>query len=189
MNMISAKFIRLIALTLMVFSIGISVSSGQIMTPIPDRESRHHSLAEREARGDGASGAIAALLLGIANSPVVLSLLLKASAKIMRSRINTRETIRKFNLRQKKSLMWLHYWINPLAIGVAILHFSSSECRSTAFPEIGLIAMTLISALGLLMTFRLSPASISKAVFRLHTNPVLTAAVLSILLIGHLMID
>lgn len=173
----------------MLLFVCVSISSGQIRTYTPHRESHQYGQAGNEQRGDGVSGTVAAWLLGIANLPVVLSVLLKTSAKAMQSRVRAREAIKRINLRQKKHLMGLHYWVNPPAIAVAILHFFLSECSSTPFPELGLIAMIFISALGLLMTFRLSPASMSKAVFRLHTNPVLLGAIFSILLIGHSIID
>jgi hypothetical protein len=187
--MMRSNSARLISLVLLLLCVSVSISSGQIVAHEPDRESGNHDQAVHEGRGDGVSGTVAAWLLGIANFPVALSLLLKTSAKVMRSRVDIKEAIKRFNLRQKKRLMGLHYWINPLAVGFAILHFSSSECRSTVFPELGLVAMIFISALGLLMTFRLSPAFMSKAVFRLHTSPVLLGAVLSILLVGHMIID
>ena len=69
--------------------------------------------------------------------------------------------------------MKLHYWLNPVAIGVAIIHFLSTECKATAIPELGLGVMLLICILGLLVTFRLSPASMRKAIFRFHTSPIL----------------
>jgi hypothetical protein len=65
-----------------------------------------------------------AWLFGIANFPVGLSILLITSAKAMQSRVGVKEAIKGINLRQKKHLMGLHYWVNPLAIAVAILHFS-----------------------------------------------------------------
>jgi hypothetical protein len=185
----SLKFMAPISLIFILLFVCASILHGQISTYAPHRESRHYSQAGNESRGDGASGTLAIWLLGIANFPVVLSVLLKTSGKAMQSRVKARETIKRINLRQKKNLMGLHYWVNPLALAVAILHFSLSECSSTLFPELGLIAMILISALGLLMTFRLSPAFMSRTVFRLHTSPVLMGTVFSILLIGHSMMD
>lgn len=99
--------------------------------------------------------------------------------------MSLKERTKQLNLRQKKYLMKLHYWVNPLAIGVAIAHFWSSACRTTAMPELGMIAMLIISVLGLMMTLRLSPPSMRGIVFKLHTSPLITILILSFLLIGH----
>ena len=147
------------------------------------------ALHARIAGAGNASGVIAAWLFGIANFPVVVSILLRASAKAIQSDLQLRDTLRRMNLRQKKFLMKLHYWLNPIAAGAAIFHFSHSECKSTFFPELGLGAMLVIILLGLLMIFRLSPAAARKPISQFHTSPILLAVVISILLIGHSMVD
>ena len=48
--------------------------------------------------------------------------------------------------------------------------------------------MLLVCILGLIVTFRLSPASMRKAIFSLHTGPIVLMAGVAILLIGHSMI-
>jgi hypothetical protein len=159
------------------------------------RESRHgfgrgyEHAAGREERGEGASGQIAAWLFVLANFPVVLSILLKASGKVAPPSWNCKEAIEKINRRQKRYLMKLHYWLNPVAVGVAIIHFLLSECKAAAIPEIGLGVMFLLCFLGLIVTFQCAPASMRKTIFRFHTNPILLIAGISILLIGHSMVD
>jgi Zn-finger nucleic acid-binding protein len=37
-----------------------------------------------------------------------------------------------------KRKMNLHYWVNPVGIGAAIIHFSLTECEATVIPELGL---------------------------------------------------
>lgn len=150
------------------------------------RESRNYGNPDHEG---GEAGGLAALLFGIANFPVVLSMLLKTCAKMLPAHVGLGDRIRKINLRQKKYLMTLHYWVNPLALGIAAVHFFSSECGSTAMPELGMGAMILVSVLGLMMTLRLSPPSMRKIVFALHTNPIVTILVFSFLVIGHSVID
>jgi hypothetical protein len=137
----------------------------------------------------GELGGLAALLFGVANFPVALSMLLKASAGLLPDRMSLKDSIRRINLRQKKYLMNLHYWVNPLAFGVAIAHFWSSECRSTAMPELGMGAMLFVFILGLMMTFKLSPPSMRRFVFRLHTSPIITILVFCFLLVGHSVIE
>jgi hypothetical protein len=159
------------------------------------RESRSHfgkgnEQAEgREEGVGGASGQIAAWLFGIANFPVVLSILLKAYGKISPKSSNSREAVSQLNRQQKHYLMRLHYWLNPVAVGIAIIHFLSAKCEATAIPEIGLGAMLLICILGIMVTFKWSPASMRKAIFRFHTSSISLLAIISILLIGHSMVD
>jgi len=159
-----------------------------------NRGSRNHygtgygQAAGREEKGGEASGQIAAWLFGLANFPVALSILLKAGGKAMPQGLNLKKTIDLANSRQKRHLMRLHYWLNPVAAAVAIFHFSAAECRSTIMPELGLGLMLLIIILGLMMTFRLSPMPMRKAICKLHTSPISLAAAISILMIGHSMI-
>jgi hypothetical protein len=159
------------------------------------RESMHHAgrgyaqAAEREEGLGGASGQIAAWLFVIANFPVVLSLLQKACRKLMPQNANLKEAVDQINLRQKRYLMKLHYWLNPIAVGVAIVHFLSAECKATAIPEIGLGAMFLVCILGIMVTFKWSPASMRKIIYRLHTSSFSLFAIVLILAIGHSMVD
>jgi hypothetical protein len=166
------------------------------MPSLADQGERFHNRGLQNGQMNGSqdhegeeSGGLAALLFGIANSPVVLSILLKTSDRLIPDRMNFKDKIKQVNLRQKKYLMNLHYWVNPLAFGVAISHFMSSECRSTAMPEFGMGAMFFIFILGLMMTLKLSPPSMRKFVFKLHTSPLITILVFSFLLIGHSVIE
>jgi hypothetical protein len=143
----------------------------------------------RNGHGDGAFGTLAAWLLGIANFTVAVSIVLKTSAKMISPGNDLRKRIERFNIRQKKYFMQLHYWLNPLAIVVAIFHFAGSKCASTLFPELGLAGMLLIFILGLMITLKLAPAPMRRLAFQFHTSPVFLIAILSILLIGHSMID
>jgi hypothetical protein len=155
-------------------------------------EVSHHRELRNSGKPDhegGEAGGLAALLFGVANLPVVLSMILKTSARVLPGRMGLSDRILSINLRQKKYLMKLHYWVNPLALGIAIAHFFSSQCRSTAMPELGMGAMFLVSVLGLMMALRLSPPSIRRVVFTLHTNPIATILVFSFLVIGHSVID
>jgi hypothetical protein len=149
----------------------------------------YEQAAGREEKGGEASGQIAAWLFGIANFPVLFSIILKGCAKAMPHSLKLKEAVGQINGKQKRHLMKLHYWLNPVAIGVAIIHFLSTKCEATAIPELGLGMMLLICILGLLMTFRLSPAFMRKAVFRLHTSPIVLMAGIAILMIGHSMIE
>jgi hypothetical protein len=168
----------------------VSIYAGEL------RESSHHlgrgyeqAEGREEGGAGGSSGQIAAWLFGIANFPIVLSILLKACGKVMPQSSNLKEAVGQMNRRQKRYLMKLHYWLNPVAVIVAIIHFLLTKCETTAIPEIGLGAMILISILGILVTFKWSPASLRKTIFQFHTSSIFLLAIISILLIGHSMVD
>lgn len=48
---------------------------------------------------------------------------------------------------QKKALMWLHYYLNPAILGIALWHWLSSRCKSSALPELGLLVTVTVIAL------------------------------------------
>jgi hypothetical protein len=158
-----------------------------------DDWSRH---AERsmEQRGHeegpgGATGVIAAWLFAIANFPAALSILLKTGKKLFPPESRHLAALDKINQSLKRNLKQLHYWLNPAAAGMAILHFSHTECQAAYLPELGLGIMLLIIIFGFMMTFRLCPASCKKIVFRLHTNPISFITAIAILMIGHSLVD
>jgi hypothetical protein len=139
--------------------------------------------------GNETTGEMAAWIFGIANLPVALSILLKTSVKFLPPALNFKDPISKFNRQQKKYLMKLHYWLNPIALGIALTHFLLSTCKSTAMPEWGLGIVLATVLLGLVMKFKLSPASMRQRVYKFHTSPILLIAAISILLIGHTIAD
>ncbi len=137
--------------------------------------------------GNEATGQLAAWLLGAANLPVALSVFLKAINKRLALKPEARETLLGFNRAQKKLLMRLHYWLNPIALAIAGLHWTLSCCRSTSLPEWGLATMLAVGVLGLMIKFRLAPASARKPLCQLHMHPAPLLIVIALLLIGHTM--
>ena len=146
------------------------------------------SALDKKDHGNEITGEIAAWMFGVANFPVALSIILKTFVKIPVA-LNLRDPLTKFNRQQKKHLMKLHYWLNPIALGVASTHFLLSTCRSTTLPEWGLAIMLVTVLLGLMMKFKLSTATMRQKVFKLHTSPILLISAISILLIGHTIAD
>jgi hypothetical protein len=165
------------------------------------KESKHQGRKTEEHRlikgdqgkkgdhGNETTGEMAAWIFSIANLPVALSIILKTCAKFLPPALNVKGPITRFNRQQKKYLMKLHYWLNPIALGIALTHFLLSTCKSTAMPEWGLVIMLATVILGLMMKFKLSPASMRQRVYRFHTSPALLIAAISILLIGHTLAD
>jgi hypothetical protein len=77
----------------------------------------------------------------------------------------------------------------PGAVGIAIIHCLAAKCEATAIPEIGLGVMFLVCVLGIMVAFQWSPAFMRKTIFRVHTSSILFLISVSILLIGHSMVD
>jgi hypothetical protein len=140
-------------------------------------------------KGNEFTGQSAAWIFGAANLPVVLSLLLKGAIAFAPVSPKTNERFKHFNQLQKKHLMRFHYFLNPLAAIVALVHFSLSTCRSSSLPEWGLTGAACLVLLGMAMKFKVSPKNMRKAVYRIHTSPVPLGLVLIILFIGHGIVD
>jgi hypothetical protein len=155
-----------------------------------ERDEQHHSqLFGRNDEGNETAGQMAAWLLVAANLPVVLSLLIKWTNEFVPMGNGLKGALARFNRFQKKHLMRFHYLINPLVLGIALWHWLSSRCQSTALPEWGLAVMFALIALGLIMKFRLCPKQLRKSVYRLHTQPLVFLTMVMVLTIGHLIID
>ena len=155
-----------------------------------EREEQHHSpLFGRNDEGNETAGQMAAWLLVAANLPVVLSLLIKWTNTFVPMGNGLKGALARFNRFQKKHLMRFHYLINPLVLGIALWHWLSSRCKSTALPEWGLAVMIALIALGLIMKFRLCPKQFRKSVYRLHTQPLVFLTMVMVLTIGHLIVD
>ncbi len=183
---LSLWVIAVACMTLMICSQGYSHDHGKSLSHAGGGYEREFG---REEGGGEATGQIAAWLFGLANFPVILSVLLKACGKAAPADSNLKKAAEQLNRQQKRYLMKLHYWLNPVAAAMAIFHFSITECKSTIIPELGLVVMLLVFILGLMMLCRLSPAFMRKAVARCHMSPITLAVVISILMLGHSMID
>ena len=143
----------------------------------------------KDDEGNETAGQMAAWLFVAANLPVVLSILIKWTNQFAPVGIKLKKMLVQFNHFQKKHLMRFHYFINPLVLGIALWHWLSSRCRSTALPEWGLVVMIGLISLGLIMKFRFCPKQLRKSVYRLHTQPLVFLAMVVVLTIGHLIVD
>ena len=137
-----------------------------------------------------ATGQAAAWMLAAANLNVLMSLLIRGTRyAALPAQINDR--LKRFNQIQKKFLLPVHYFLNPLALGVAFIHFMSatSACRASGLPEWGLVLMALITGIGIMVKFKVFPKNLRKNTYRIHTNPIPITLLLAILLIGHAVVD
>ena len=144
----------------------------------------------KNEKNNEASGQAAAWMLAAANITVLLSLLIRVTRYTdLPTQINDR--IKRFNQLQKKFLLPVHYVLNPLALGMAFIHFMSatSACEASGLPEWGLILMALITGIGIMVKFKVFSKSLRKNTYRIHTNPIPITLLLVILLIGHAVVD
>ena len=155
-----------------------------------ERDKRIRStLFEKDDEGNETAGQMAAWLLVAANLTVALSVLIKWTGRWVPMGPRLKDSLVRFNRYQKKHLMRLHYIINPLVLIIALWHWLSSRCRSTALPEWGLTGMVALIVLGLVLKFGLCPKPLRKSVYRIHTQPLVLIAMVTVLTIGHWMVD
>ena len=138
-----------------------------------------------------ATGQVAAWILVAANLNVVLSLLIRTTTRYTVLSTRIQESLKRLNQRQKKVLLPFHCSFNPLALGIALLHFNSasSECSVSILPEWGLILMAIVTGTGIMLKFRLSPKSFRRNTHHVHTHPIPIALLLVLLLLGHAIVD
>ncbi len=139
--------------------------------------------------GNETTGQIVAWSLAVANLTVVFSLLIKAVRRFAPGSQDFKNSMMQFNNFQKRHLMVLHCALNPLILGIAIVHWTLSRCKATALPEWGLLVMSIIVVFGIVLKFELCPKGLLRTVYKIHTRPALPLLFPTILLIGHLLID
>jgi hypothetical protein len=155
-----------------------------------DNHSNHYTgIKEENHEGNEVTGQAAAWLFLAANLAVIMSWLTKGTIRIFSLKSEIRTRLERFNRWQKKYFGKWHYYLNPLALGVAFLHFFLSACPSHVLPEWGLVGISLTATMGLLLKIKGTPKGLKKISYTLHTHPIVFTVLLSILLSGHLMMD
>ena len=122
-------------------------------------------------------------------TPVAVSVLIKGINRCQSLDSGLKNALMRFNRYQKNHLMGFHYVVNPLVLGVAFWHWLSSRCRSTVLPEWGLIVLVALVVMGLIVKFKLCPPKLRKSIYRLHTQPLVLLTMVTVLTLGHLLID
>ena len=144
---------------------------------------------KKDDKGNEFTGQLALWLLVAANLNAAISIISKSANRFLPLGLKTKSLINRYNQLYKKYLMRFHYVLNPLGFCIAFFHFLLSSCRSSPFPELGLLLMTLIVGLGLILKFRVSPKWMRRFVYRLHTSSATFSALILVLAIGHLIVD
>ncbi len=158
-------------------------------TPRYNYNDRRRRQVTKEDEGNEVTGQTAAWLLVSANLTVALSILMKGVSRYFPLEPGTRSSINKMNQLQKRYLMRFHFVLNPLALGMAVLHFLLSSCRKSSLPEWGLVFVTMMVLLGLMVRFKVTPRWLRKQVYRLHTGFVTFSTMIILLVAGHHLID
>jgi len=190
-----------VVLTLLVLSVWPRASAGNDHKSNESHHNRYEGIENhnyenqkkpRLKRGDDGNeltGQAAAWLLVAANLTVALTMLMKGVSRYFRLQPETKDIIKRFNQFQKKHLMRFHYVLNPSALGVAGLHFLLSSCSKSTLPEWGLLIVAMMVFLGLMIKFKATPKWMGKFIYGLHTSPAGFAALILVLVVGHLMHD
>lgn len=139
--------------------------------------------------GNETTGQIAAWSLGAINLTVAFSLLMKGIKRFVSVTPELSNSITRFNHVQKKYLMPFHYYLNPVFVGVAVLHWILSRCQSTALAEWGLLGICFIASLGIILKFKLVSKTSLRNVYKLHTHPLIFISLIGLLVAGHLIMD
>jgi len=155
-----------------------------------EREDQHSiPFLGTDNEGNETAGQIAAWLLVVANLPVALSILIKWLNRFIPLWPKLKGLLSNFNRFQKKHLMFLHYYLNPVIIGVVVWHYMSSRCLSTSLPEWGLFLMMSLMTCGILIKFKWCPQVFRKNVYQIHTHPMIFIALILVLTVGHTIVD
>lgn len=152
----------------------------------------NHSELKHEIRGDEGNettGEVAAWLFAFANLPVLFGLLFRSINRFASLTDKAKITLKKLKNAQKKYLMPLHYFLNIIALLLAIIHFSLSNCRSSFLPELGLGLMACIVVVGAMLKMNTTPKGVKKIFYKIHTSPLTMGFVVSVLLVGHSIVD
>lgn len=139
--------------------------------------------------GNETTGEVAAWLFALANLPVLFGLLYRSINRFASLTDNAKITLKTFKKAQKKYLMPLHYLMNIIALFLAIIHFSLSNCRSSSLPELGLGLMACIVVVGVMLKMNVTPRGVKKIFYKIHTSPLTIGLVVCVLLVGHSIVD
>jgi hypothetical protein len=154
------------------------------------REDHHRNpLRASDNEGNETAGQIAAWLLVGANLSIAMSLLIRWANNFAPLRPKLKSSLSIFNRSQKKHLMFMHYYLNPVILGIVLWHWLTSRCKSSALPEVGLIMIVILMGLGISIKFNLCPPNLRKRVYQIHTHPLFFLTMITALLIGHTIVD
>lgn len=155
-----------------------------------EREDQHRvPFLDKDNEGNETAGQIAAWLLVGTNLTIVMSILTRWTNSFAPLGPNLKSSLSSFNRSQKNCLMYLHYYLNPVILGIVMWHWLTSRCKSSALPEIGLVMMVILMGLGIALKFKLCPINLRKNIYKIHTHPLFFLVMVLALIIGHTIVD
>ncbi len=155
-----------------------------------EREDQHQvPFLDEDNEGNETAGQIAAWLLVGANLTIAMSILLRWINNFTPLGPQLKNSLSSFNGFQKKHLMLIHYFLNPVILGIVMWHWLTSRCKSSALPEMGLAMMVVLMGLGIVLKFKLCPVNLRKKVYQIHTHPLFFLSMVLALVVGHTIVD
>jgi hypothetical protein len=155
-----------------------------------EREDQHRvPFMDKDNEGNETAGQIAAWLLVGANLTIAISILTRWANNFAPLGPKLKSSLSSLNRSQKKHLMFLHYYLNPVILGIVLWHWLTSRCKSSALPELGLVMMVILMSLGIALKFKLYPVNFRKNVYQIHTHPLFFLLLVLALVVGHTIVD
>jgi hypothetical protein len=144
-----------------------------------------------ENEGNDFTGQAAGWLFGIACLPIIFCLITRFINRQVSLGPRLKDLLDRFTRVNKKYFMPFHTYLSILALGLAVFHLSLSTCPNP-FPEWGLIGAGILVITGLIVKLRIiswiSPKLV-KVVYQFHASLVVSGILISILLVGHILMD
>jgi hypothetical protein len=153
------------------------------------KDSHRAPFPDKDNEGNETAGQIAAWLLVGANLTIAMSLLTKWANNFTPLRPKLKGSLTSFNRSQKKYLLFLHHYLNPVILGIVLWHWRTSWCKSSVLPELGLAMMVTLMGLGIALKFKLCPVNLRKKVYQVHTHPLFFLLTVLVLVVGHTQVD
>jgi hypothetical protein len=141
--------------------------------------------------GDEFTGQTSGWLFGIGSIPVLLCLVARFINRRVSAQSTLKNTLAWFTRVNNKYFMPFHTYLSILALGLAILHLLFSSCPNP-FPEWGLIIAGILVVTGLIIKLRIAAKIFPKSVkyfYQFHASLVVSGILVSVLLIGHTIMD
>ncbi len=142
-----------------------------------------------ESIGDEFTGIATAIMFIGSALPVAIDLTSRSVNRYLPLTQSVKGFIQRANGVQRKYLMPYHTYLSILALCFGLLHLGLSNCIANPFPEIGLILSGVLVGTGLLFKVKKFPIILRKYLFQFHTSLIVSGALLTILFVGHLIMD
>jgi hypothetical protein len=139
--------------------------------------------------GDEFTGNATAFLFIVSALPVVVDISARSVNRYLPLHQKAKGFIQRANGVQRKYLMPFHTYLSILALCFGVLHLSLSNCIANPFPEIGLILSGVLVGTGLLFKWKKFPKILRKYLFQFHTSLIVSGVLLTILFVGHSIMD